>query len=252
MQQRPPQPTSIVFPLIGMLALGPGAIMHMFALGEATRLGSDWVYLSTPLLLVGAASFIWLLKLKLGTTGLGVGAVISLGAFVAAFVNLNATIVERVRWRDSSMALSDTDRFCRGDIKPNAAALPFDEKGKNPTVFFKGNSSIYESSLKPYEPEPYQIENAALVACVTEQTEHVQTCSGYTGGGVVDRERTDATLRVFSIKTGEKLFEKSFTGQTPRACANTEQFYGKSLHVTINGESPQIDLVAELGPLLKH
>lgn len=236
-----------------MLALAPGALMHMFALGEATRLGSDWVSLSTPLLLIGAASFAWLLQIKLGTTGLAVGAGVAVLGLGAAFFNLNATIEKRVKWRASSSELSDTDRFCEGKIVPNAKALPYTPGGHNPAVFFGPTSfKLYEAKFDPFEPKEYQIENAAMVVCVTEKNVLVEKCTGYDQGAVVDRERIDSSIKVFAIKSGELLLERSFAGTTPRACANTEKFYGKSLETLIVGEAPKFDLVAELGPLLEQ
>ncbi|MDP1822236.1 MAG: hypothetical protein Q8L48_03310 [Archangium sp.] len=256
MEPRPP-PKGIALQVIGMLALLPGAVMHSFALGEATRLGSDWVYLSTPLLVLGAASFAWLLQRKLGTPGLAVGALISLVALGAAGVNLQRTITERVRWRASSRALSDTDRFCEGQVKPNSNALSYVEGAANPTVFFKTGTSghaesTYETELEVFRPGEYQVEKAALVACMVEKRTIVETCNGYIGGGVAERERVDVQVKVFSIKTGAVVFEKSFEGEAPRACANTEKFYGKSLHLTISGERPaQPRVLATLSSVLK-
>ncbi len=236
-----------------MLALGPGGIMHMFALGEAMRLGSDWVYLSTPLLLIGAASCAWLLQIKLGTTGLAVGAGLSVVAFGGAFFNLNKTITERARWQASSRELSDTDRFCRGELKPNAKALPYQPGAANPTVFFGPTSAnLYDSKFNVFEPKEYQIENAAMVVCVSDKNVLVEKCTGYDQGAVVDRERVDSFIKVVAIETGALVFEKSFEGSAPRACANTEKFYGKSLETLIVGEPAKYDLIAELGPLLKH
>lgn len=245
------RPPSMVFPILGMLAFFPGGVMHMFALGEATRLASDWVYLSTPLLLIGAASFAWLLHGRMGTAGLGVGAVMSVVGLGVLMFNLNARVTERARWQESSFQLTDTTRFCHGDIKPNPRALPYVEGGKNPTVFNSTNGRMYEKNLDAFEPEEYQIEKAALVACLSDKSVLVETCNGYTGGGVAERSRVDVALKVFSIKTGSVVFEKSFEGKPPRACASTEQFYGKSLRVGISGERPEVDVVAELGPVLK-
>jgi hypothetical protein len=248
-----PKPSGpILLPVVGMLALFPGVVMYGFAMGEATRLASDWVYLSTPLLVIGAASFAWLLHGRLGLPGLVGGAVLSLGALVAAGITLQRTATERGRWQESSSALSRVTRFCRGDTKPDTRALPYVEGGTNPTVFNDGNT-IYDDKLEPYEPARHQIEEAALIACVTDVRVPVETCNGYTGGGVAERERVDRSLKVFSIKTGDLVFEKKFEGKPPRACANTEQFYGKSLRVIITGDPPpKPDLVAELGPLLKR
>lgn len=256
MEPRPPQ-QGIALQLVGMLALLPGAVMHSFALGEATRLGSDWVYLSTPLLVLGAASFAWLLQRKLGAPGLAVGGLISLASLGAAGVNLQRTITERARWQASSRALSDTDGFCEGQVKPNASALPYVEGAANATVFFKSGSSghaesTYETELDVYRPAEHQLEQAALVACMMEKRVTVETCNGYIGGGVAVRERVDVMVKVFSIKTGALVFEQAFEGEAPRACANTEKFYGKSLHLTISGERPaQPRVLAALTSVLK-
>ena len=40
-----------------------------FAFGEATRLSSDWVKISGPLLALGGASFAWLLSINLRDPG---------------------------------------------------------------------------------------------------------------------------------------------------------------------------------------
>lgn len=256
MEPRQP-PKSIALQLVGMLALAPGAVMHGFALGEATRLNSDWVNLSTPLLLLGAASFVWLLQRKLGTPGLAAGALISLVALGAAGFNLQTTITERVRWQASARALSDTDRFCEGQVKPNPAALPYVEGAANATVFFKSGTSghaqaSYEKELDAFRPAKHQLEQAALVACMMDQRVTVETCNGYIGGGVAVRERVDVQVKVFSIRTGAMVLEKTLEGTAPRACGSTEKFYGKSLHVTINGERPaQPQVLATLTSVLQ-
>jgi hypothetical protein len=247
------QSPSIWLPLVGMLALGPGAITFMFAVGEATQLNSDWVKISTPLLLIGAASFVWLLKIKLGTPGVGVGAAISLAAIGYAFFHLNTTIEQRVKWRASSKELSDTERFCEGKVTPNPKALPYTAGAANPVVFFgPTHFKLYEEKYNAFEPKEYQIENAAMVICLSEKRVEVEKCTGYTGGAVVVRERTDQSLKAYAIKTGELVFEKSFEGEEPRQCASTEQFYGKSLETLIVGEAVEYDVIAELGPLLKR
>lgn len=107
---------SVVLPAVGLLALLPGAVTFLFARGEATRLNSDWVKICTPLLLIGAASFVVLLQRKLGNAGLGVGAAIAVGALGFAYFDLNRTVVERARWQASSRELSDMERFCRGKV----------------------------------------------------------------------------------------------------------------------------------------
>lgn len=246
------QSPSLWLPLTGMLALGPGAITFMFAMGEATQLNSDWVKISTPLLLLGAASFVWLLQRKLGAPGLAVGAALSLGALGYAYFSLNTTITERVRWRSSSKELSDTERFCQGKTEPNSKALAYTPGKQNPTVFFgPSRFQLYEAKYNAFEPKEYQIENASMVVCLTEKTVEVEKCTGYTGGAVVTRQRIDQSLKAYAIKSGELLFEKAFEGETPRACASTEQFYGKSLSTVIVGEPVKYDVIAELGPLLE-
>jgi len=248
-----PESKSIVLPLVGMLALFPGAVMFSFALGEATRLASDWVYLSAPLLLLGAASFTWALQRKLGSVGIGAGAFLSVCALAAAGVHLQTTVAARAKWQESSFALSRTSSFCSGEIKANPAALPFTEGGPNPAVFYKtGGQSMYDAKLNPYEPSEYQLEKAALVVCLVDKDESVEKCGGYTDGAVAERVRTDVLLSAFSIKTGKRVYEKKFVGGVPRACGSVEEFYGKSKHVTISGaRPPEIDLIAELGSVLK-
>lgn len=244
-------PKPIWLQLVGMLALGPGAITFMFAMGEATRLDSDWVKISTPLLLIGAGSFAWLLQRKLGAAGLAAGAALSLGAIGFAFFKLNTTITERARWRTSSRALSDTEQLCQGRAAPNAKALAYTPGGKNPAVFFGPTRfQLYEAKFNAFEPAEYQIENAAMVICISEQTIEVERCTGYTGGAVATRQRIDQSIKAYAIKTGEQVFEKKFEGVAPRACAATEQFYGKSLSTVIVGEPVKLDVLAELGPLL--
>lgn len=248
-----PESKSIVLPLVGMLALFPGAVMYSFALGEATRLASDWVYLSTPLLLVGAASFTWALQRKLGSVGIGAGAFLSVCALAAAGLHLQTTVTARAKWQASSFALSHTSAFCSGDVKPNPEALPFKEGGPNPAVFYKtGGQSMYDAMLDPFEPAEYQVEKAALVVCLSDKSESVEKCTGYTDGAVAERVRTDVSLTAFSIKTGKVVFEKTFAGGVPRACGSVEQFYGKSKHMTISGDRPKdVDLIAALGSVLR-
>lgn len=244
---------SIVLPLVGMLALLPGAVMYGFALGEATRLASDWVYLSTPLLLLGAASFTWALQRKLGSVGLGAGAFLSVCALAAAGLHLQSSVTARAKWQASSFALSRTSAFCNGEVKPHPDALPFKEGGPNPAVFYKtGGQSLYDAKLNQFEPAEYQLEKAALVVCLSDKTESVEKCTGYTDGAVAERVRTDVSLRAYSIQTGKLVFEKEYEGGVPRACGSVEQFYGKSKHMTIAGERPkEIDLIAALGGVLR-
>jgi hypothetical protein len=219
MEPRPSQ-KGIALQLVGMLALLPGAVMHSFALGEATRLGSDWVYLSTPLLVLGAASFAWLLQRKLGTPGLAVGGLISLASLGAAGVNLQRTITERARWQASSRALSDTDGFCEGQVTPNASALPYVEGAANATVFFKSGSSghaesTYEAELDVYRPSEHQLEKAALVACMMEKRVTVETCNGYIGGGVAVRERVDVMVKVVQHQDRRAGVREGLRGRGP-------------------------------------
>ncbi len=242
---------SVVLPAVGLLALLPGAVTFLFARGEATRLNSDWVKICTPLLLIGAASFVVLLQRKLGNAGLGVGAAIAVGALGFAYFDLNRTVVERARWQASSRELSDMERFCRGKVQGNPNARAYTAGAKNPAVFFgPSRLNLYEAKYNPFEPAEHQIEQASMVVCVTEQTLEVEKCGGYTNGGVVTRTRVDQALQVFAIQSGALLLEKSFPGYAPRACASTEKFYGKSNTAGITGEAVKIDLIAELGPLL--
>ena len=249
MQPQPQQPTSIVLPVIGMLAVLPGALMHSFALHEASRLGNDWVGLSTPLLVISAASFAWLLRIKLGTVGLSIGAVLGLGVLGAAFVNLHRTITKRAQFEASAAELDLTkQRFCSGDIKPNPKALSVNERGGNSVVLSR--EPWGGSGLMGNQPDPYQIENTALVACLKETPVTVESCTGYDNGGMVNRARVDLSLKVFSIKTGTLLLEKALKGAEPRACGSTEKFAPGQVIATIQGKTAEPDLVAELGPLL--
>ena len=250
---------SIVPPLVGMLALLPGALMYSFALSEATRLDHDWVKLCAPLLFIGASSFAWLLQRRAGTPGAGIGLAIAAFALGGLGVHLQTTVTKRARWQASSRALSSTDRFCDGQVTPQKEARAFVEGAPNPTLVFHTGTSGYaeswsESSLDPLRPEPYQLENAALVACAIDKRVSVEKCEGYTGGGVAERVRVDVTVQVFAIKTGARIFDETFTGETPRACAHTEKFFGKDEHphVTITGERPpQAEVLAALIAVIK-
>lgn len=243
---------SIVAPALGMLALLPGLLTYSFAKGEATQLNSDWVKISVPLLLLGFASLSWLLSIKLGRIGVGAGAAAGLLAIGGMLVSLKGTIDERAKWMDSSKALSDAGELCTPRGKPDPRARAYQAGTKNPAVFFKadgysGPSKMYESELDRYEPERYQIEEAALVACVLEKRESVEKCGGYSEGGIAERERIDTEVKLVSIKTGEVVFEKLFSGTPPRACGSVETFYGKSKHVTISGEAvPREQVMAAL------
>lgn len=68
------------------------------------RQASDGVYLSTPLLLIGATAFTWALQHKLGSVG--IGAFLSVCALAVAGIHLQKTVATRAKWQESSFALS--------------------------------------------------------------------------------------------------------------------------------------------------
>jgi len=237
----PPRKKSLALPLIGLLALLPGLVMYGFAKGEATRLASDWVYLSAPLLLLGGAAAVLLLQRLWSKPGLIAGALGVGGALIFLTVSLNASITQRVRWQEASRQLRDTQAFCDGKPAPNPRAMAFDPKGRNGTVFFHSGPSghaeaMYASELRAWEPSEYQIDQAALVGCLTEKRTVVERCQGYEGGAIAVRTRIDLEAKLYSIQTGELVFEQTFPGTTPRACAGMESFYGKSKELAITGE----------------
>ena len=105
---------------------------------------------------------------------------------------------------------------------------------------------------------PAGMRYAELVTCVDdEESQQVQDCGNYrnqTTGEVrnVVRMRLSRQIRVVSVATGQTVAERTFQGETPRACQSTESFPAGTGPVAVNGPAPSADeMQAWLADLVK-
>ena len=80
-------------------------------------------------------------------------------------------------------------------------------------------------------PVPGQLPN--LVVCLSEVTMEIQVCE-YIDGPDVTRYRTDKSVTIRSLRTGEIIHKETFAGDNPRKCKRTEssgtnRLYGSSI-----------------------
>jgi hypothetical protein len=251
-----PQKKSIWGPLIlAILFLLPGLLTYSFALNEVMRFSDDWVVISLPLLTLAGVSLVWMCTRLLGKAGLASFGLVAVGLLCACLV-LNGRIDERVTYRTNAQALSDTQRFCEGRPKGDDRAKAYDAKGRGPhrTVIFEklDSYSSIKSSYAPefdaWDPDPYQIQQAELVACLTRSERKVETCQ-YEQGASIDRIIPSIEVTLYAIESGDKIFETKLDGGQPRECGFAETFYGTSRQGTITGDLPSMgDVKRVLAP----
>lgn len=251
---RPPEKKGILVPLLlALLFFGPGLITFSFALRESSSFSGDWVVISLSLLVAGGLCVAWMLTRLMGKAGLAVGAVLVSAGFSGAFVMLGKEIDARDTYRKNYDALMKTKSFCddRGDADDRAK--PYDaDGGPHATLVFaklEGDygsfSQSYAPDFKDWEPEPHSIRQAALIACLRRIDTHLETCR-YDMGASLERMSSELEIRLFSIESGEEIFQTKLAGKPPRQCANVEKFYGTSRQSRVKGELPPMSEVKKV------
>lgn len=247
---------SPLWPLLGaVLFFGPGGVTYGFAVGEATRFASDWVYICTPLLVLAGVCLTLGIGRLFDKVGLIIGLVLSLAGLGAAYVNLDGKIAKRQEHRRKYDEYKDLQRFCQGKTQAEARAMAYEsgKPGLAPTAVYlagrynSGRFSIsYKTEFSKWRPVKPYLEDTALVACVQERSlPPLETCH-YTGGRSLKRVRTDVDIKLFAVKTGKLVFETRMRGGEPRACGGTEKFYGSYKDSTIPGTVPSLAETADV------
>ncbi|HOX46025.1 MAG TPA: hypothetical protein PK668_20650 [Myxococcota bacterium] len=259
---RPAAPRkSILWPaFLALCFLLPGGVTFSFALGEASSFASDWVYISAPLLALGGLCVVLVLGRLLGRAGRAIGALLLLGGLGAGWYLLDQAIAVRVDYRERYDALQATEKLCDGTGQPDPRAAAYDPKrpGLHPAVVFTrtehGSRCPYEDDklYRRFEPDRHQIDRVELVACVLDKPDTVESCR-YTEGAVKERIRVDREIQLLVIRTGERLLKTTLVGEVPRACKDTEEFYGQEAKTgAIHGAPPSAaDVVRQLEPFLE-
>jgi hypothetical protein len=255
-----PRKSSLWPAFLAVCLLLPGGVTFSFALGEASSIASDWVWICAPLLLLGGLSVVLVLGRLFRRVGYVIGAILVLAGFGMACTALEIAISARLHYRERYDALQATEKLCDGTGQPDPRAAAYDPKrpGKHPVVVFTrsahGGGGSYEEDrvYRALGPERYQIDQAELVACVTDKEDKLESCR-YTEGAVMERIRVDREVQLFVIRTGERIFRTNLLGQVPRECGATEEFYGKEARTgVIYGAPPSAaDVVGQLGPHLE-
>jgi len=225
----------------------PGLLLFTFALGEARDFGSDWVLLSTPLLLLSAVSLAWGGGRMMGKVGYLVGGGIGLAALVVAFAVLGGRIDDRATYSANARALDDTEAFCTGGGRADARAQPYRKGQGRPSVIVFENltpgpysssfKSSYDAAFRRWRTDPYQIQAATLVACIERVDTRIQTCP-YDQGARIDRMKSALKVSLYAIHDGTRVLETTLEGEPPRPCGLTEKFYGSSKESAIYGVLP--------------
>lgn len=139
--------------------------------------------------------------------------------------------------------------LCTGDAAGLANAAEYAPGGgPNRVVVFRSNltgatdlSSFYiRTEDYPEAWRAAELEQAALVACVSANSYVVEECSYTLEGnqaGVLQRIQLTALVNVYAARTGELVGQKELIGTEPRACQDTEQFIGDLLVLTVTGEA---------------
>lgn len=139
--------------------------------------------------------------------------------------------------------------LCTGDTAGNAAAANYAPgSGPNRLVVFRSNItgstdlSTFYIRTEDY-PEAWraaELEQAALIACVSANSYVVEACTYTLEGnkaGVLQRIQLTALVNVYAARTGKLVGQKELIGAEPRACQDTEQFIGDLLVLTVTGEA---------------
>ncbi|MBL8045775.1 MAG: hypothetical protein JNL09_04495, partial [Anaerolineales bacterium] len=128
--------------------------------------------------------------------------------------------------------------LCTGDTAGNVAAAEYAPGGgPNRVVVFRSNlvgstdlSSFYiRTEDYPEAWRAAELEQAALVACVSANSYVVEECAYTLEGnksGVLQRIQLTALVNVYAARTGQLVGQKELAGSVPRDCQDTEQFIG--------------------------
>lgn len=240
--------------LIGAVVfIGPGLITWSFAEHEAMRIGSDWVYISTPLLLVGFVCLGLALYRFLGTTGVIIGVVIGVATLGGLMFVLSGSIDERVEYRAQVRRLDRTEAFCTGIGTPEPDAPAYTPGSPNTIVVYSGSERTmhreFGAPFRDWRPETPRVDQTALVGCVVDQRHELETCQ-YDGGRMMHRVRVDRAVRVYSLQTGELVGETLLVGGMPEGCHMIEEFYGGGDNTKSGTVPSDEDVVAFLRPLV--
>lgn len=240
--------------LIGAFVfLGPGLITWSFAEGEASSFASDWVYISTPLLILGFVCVAWVARRWLGNAGLIAGGVLGLAVIGVLMFVLSGSIAERVEWREQVRRLDDTEAFCRGEGMPHPDALAYTPNAPNATVVFSGQGTVlsreYGAGFRDWTPETPRVDQTALVGCVVDQRNELETCR-YSEGRMMHRVRIDRVVSLHSLQTGQPVGQTVLVGGMPEGCQMIEQFYGSGDNTKTGTVATDEDVLAYLRPLV--
>ncbi len=235
-----------------VMFLPPGLVTWSFAEGEASNFTNDWVYISTPLLVLGFACVGLFLRRWMGALGLLTGAVVGLATIGALMFLLSGSIEERLEWRAQMRRLGATESFCAGGAAAHPDALAYNPAAPNATVVFSGRegalSRAYGDAFRDWTPEIPRVDQTALVACIVDRRDELEVCE-YSGGRMLHRVRLDRTVQLYALSKGRLLAETEFTGGVPTGCQMIEQFYGtRGDNVTLGSTASEEDVLTFLRP----
>ena len=241
-------------PLIGAIVfLGPGLITWSFAEHEAMRFASDWVYISTPLLLLGFACFALVLHRWMGRNGLIAGGVVGLVVIGALMFVLSGSIGERVAYREQVQRLDESEAFCTGHGVPQPDALAYDASSPNATIVFSGTErSLHDefgAGFRDWRPDTPRVDQTALVGCVIERRNELEVCQ-YSEGRQMHRIRVDRAISLYALQTGQLVAETVLVGGMPDGCQMIEEFYGGGDNTKTGTQPTDEDVLAYLTPLV--
>lgn len=241
-------------PLIGSIVfLGPGFITWSFAEGEASSFASDWVYISTPLLVLGFVCVALVLRRWMGSGGLIAGGVVGLGVIGALMFVLSGSIAERVERRAQIRRLDDTESFCTGGATPHPDAVAYTPGSPNTIVVFSGHDRVlsreYGTGFRDWTPETPRVDQTALVGCVVDTRSELETCR-YSEGRMMHRVQIDRAVSVYSLQTGQVVAQTVLTGGMPDGCQMIEEFYGGGDNTKTGTVATDEDVLAYLRPIV--
>lgn len=146
--------------------------------------------------------------------------------------------------------------LCTGDAAGLTNAAEYvPGSGANRLVVFRSNLagstdlSAYYIRTEDY-PEAWraaELEQAALVACVSANSYVVEECA-YTlednKPATLQRIQLTALVNVYAARTGQLVAQDELLGSEPRACQDQEQFMGDLLVLTVTGEAVTSQAIA--------
>lgn len=217
------------------------------------RIGSDWFYISTPLLLVGFVCLGLVLHRFLGMIGVIAGVVVGVGTLGGLTFVLSESIDERVEYRAQVRRLDLSEAFCTGVGAPQPDALAYTPGAPNTMVTYSGNERVmrneFGAPFRDWRPDTPRVDQTALVGCVVDQRNEVETCS-YDGDRMMHRVRVDRAVSVYSLKTGQLVGETLLVGGMPDGCHAIEEFYGGGDNTKSGTVPTDEDVVTYLRPLV--